>query len=81
MNLPGSGRAVDSIKKAMNRFKDEVGSYMGHTKSNPILIGDGIEQQYYALRFENATIDLDLITNSHSAEELVKGFDLKENFA
>lgn len=81
MNLSGSFSPVNSLKNSMNRFKDEVGSYVGSKLSDSTILGAGIERKTYALQFENVTLDLDLITNKHSSEQFVKGFNLKENFA
>ena len=81
MNLPGSYTSMASVQDSMSRFKDETGSYKGCKESESTFIQAGIQRKTYALQFENVTLDLDLITNEHSSEQLVKGFDLKENFA
>lgn len=81
LNLPGSFSPLTSLQNLMVRFKDETGSYKGSKELNSTHIEAGIEQKTYALQFENVTLDLDLITNEHSSEQFVKGFNLKENFA
>lgn len=81
MNQPNSFSPLVSLQNLMGRFKDETGLFQGSKELNSTPIEAGIEQKTYALLFENVTLDLDLITNQHSSEQFVKGFNLKENFA
>jgi hypothetical protein len=81
MNLTGSPTTISSVQNAMRRYQSDVGSYMGFTEMNGTKLGDGLEGKTVALHFENITLDLDLVTNTHSSEQLIQGFDLKENFA
>lgn len=81
MNLPGSYTLVDSVQDSMSRFENETGLYKGCKELESTLLQSGIQQKSYALQFEKVTLDLDLITNEHSSEQLIKGFVLKENFA
>jgi len=81
MNLPGSFTQVATVEKSMSRFENEAGRYQGCKELESSFIEEGIEQKTFKLRFENVTLDLDLISNEHSSEQFIKGFDLKENFA
>lgn len=81
MNLPGELTPIASLQHSLSRFEDETGSYKGCKEIETSKIEVGIESKTIALQFEHVTLDLDLITNKHSSEQLVKGFDLKENFA
>ncbi len=81
MNLPGSPSTIGSVQAAMNRYQTEAGSYMGCTENGGTYFGNGLEGKSVALHYENVTLDLDLITNAHSSEQMIKGFNLKENYA
>ncbi|MBI1227206.1 MAG: hypothetical protein GC192_18385 [Bacteroidetes bacterium] len=81
MNLPDEIAPVATIQHSMSRFVSETGHFKGCKELETSILEGGIERKTIALQFENVTLDLDLITNEHSSEQLVKGFDLKENFA
>ena len=81
MNFPESPATVADVQNAMSRFHHEAGSFKGFTESDATFLGEGFETKSYALHFEKVTLDLDLFTNVHSSEQLVKGFNLKENYA
>lgn len=81
MNLPGELTPIASLQNSLSRFEDETGSYKGCKEIGKSIIGAGVETRTIALQFENLTLDLDLITNEHSNEQVIKGFALKENFA
>ncbi len=81
MNLTGSFSPIASLQKLMGRFKEETGPFKGSKELRSSIIGAGLQRKTYALQFEKVTVDLDLITNEFSHEQLVKGFDLKENYA
>ena len=81
MNLPESPTTVFSVQDAMSRFQNETGSFKGVTESSVTKFGDGMEGKSVALHFENLRLDLNLITNAQTSEQLIKGFELKETFA
>ncbi len=82
MNLTGSpSTTIDSVQSTMSRYQSEAGSYMGISEKNGANLGEGFFGKTVMLHFENLTLDLELVTNTHSSEQLIQGFDLKENFA
>ncbi len=81
MNQVGSQASIASVQNAMSRYQSEVGSYIGSSERNGQNLGDGLFGKTIALHFENMTLDLDLVTNTHSSEQLIQGFELKENYA
>ncbi len=81
MNQIGSQHSIASVQNAMSRYQTELGSFMGSTERNGTSLGDGLFGKTIALHFENMTLNLDLVTNTHSSEQMIQGFDLKENFA
>jgi hypothetical protein len=81
MNLPGEVTPIASLQNSMIRFEDETGSYQGCQEIGKTKIRGGFERKTIALQFEHVTLDLDLFTNEHSSEQIIKGFALKENFA
>lgn len=81
MNLSAPLAPVTSARNTMSRFENETGIFKGLSETQSTSLNNGIERKVFALRFENVTLDLDLITNSHNSEQFIKGFDLKENYA
>ncbi len=81
INLPGSPSAINSVQNTMNRYHAEAGSFVGYTEVGGTFYGNGLEGKSVALHYENLTLDLDLVTNAHSSEQFIKGFNLKENYA
>ncbi len=81
MNLPGSPSTITVIQNAMNRYRNEAGSFQGYTELGGTYLGNGLEGKSISMHFENVTLDLDLITNQHSSEQMINGFDLKGNYA
>jgi hypothetical protein len=81
MNQVEPQASIASVQHAMSRYQTEVGSFVGSTEKNGANLGDGLWGKTIALHFENLTLDLDLVTNIHSSEQMIQGFNLKENFA
>lgn len=81
INLPSLEAPVLWVKNAMNRFSSETGDLTGFLETSAGNIRDGIESKTIELQYEHCTLDLELIRNSSTSKEYIKGFDLKANFA
>jgi len=67
---------LNAVKDLMLSFK-EVGAFLGlavvgNERLNPALI-----KETYAIRFENCTLDVDLVSNPMTQSQAVQGFQLR----
>ena len=60
----------------MNAFGEEVGRFLGLSKTSDTLLNQNHVQETYAMQFENCRLDLDLISNPVTQKQTVKGFQL-----
>ncbi len=81
MNLSNSQSPLSTIKSAMEKFKAETGGFKRLLRKNKEVLPNGLEAQTYAMQYENCTLDLDLITDHISDQQIVQGFTLTENLS
>ncbi len=79
LNQQNTRKPIRFAKKAMGKFKSQVGSYMGLLEKGTTKISDAIERKSFALQFEYCTLNLDLVTNRESNIQFVQGFDVTAN--
>jgi hypothetical protein len=81
MNLSSTQSPLPTIKSAMEQFKAETGGFKRLFRKNREVLANGLESQTYAMQYENCTLDLDLITDLVSDQQIVQGFTLTENLS
>ncbi len=79
LNQQNSQKPIRFAKRAMGKFKNQVGNYMGLLEKGTTKISDAIERRSFALQFEFCTLDLDLVTNRESNIQFVQGFNVTAN--
>ena len=79
LNQQNSQKPIRFAKRAMGKFKNQVGNYMGLLEKGTTKISDAIERRSFALQFEYCTLDLDLVTNRESNIQFVQGFNVTAN--
>ncbi len=79
LNQQNSQKPIRFAKRAMGKFKNQVGNYMGLLEKGTTKISDAIERRSFALQFEFCTLDLDLVTNRESNIQFVQGFNVTPN--
>jgi len=68
--------AVQTAKKSLLSISG-IGRFLGLTMKSKSQIDRSRERRIYAMQFENATLDLDTITNPRTRTQLVNGFNLQ----
>lgn len=66
---------LNAIKDLMLGFK-EVGAYLGLGVIGKDRLNKAIVKETYAIRFENCTLDVDLVSNTLTRSQSVQGFQL-----
>lgn len=67
--------ALIALRDLMLGFK-EVGAYLGLTVVGNERINPALIRETYAIRFENCTLDVDLVSNPRTQSQTVQGFQL-----
>jgi hypothetical protein len=67
--------AVPNVKKLMSDIQ-EAGSFLSQALVSNKSLGDNLTKKKYAIKFENCTIDLDLLSNPMTNNHTVQGFQV-----
>lgn len=76
LNKGPDDNALDTITSLMKNFKG-VGRYKGIRKKYDSLLNADHVQESFALKFENCTLDLDLVYNQTTQHQYIQGFNLR----
>lgn len=68
--------AVQTAKKSLLSIRG-IGRFLGLTMKSKSKLDPIRERRIYAMQFENATLNLDTVTNSNTSTQLVNGFNLQ----
>lgn len=79
INKQASQKPILFARKAMGKFKNEVGNYRGLFEKGRTKISDAIERRSFTLQYDHCTLDLDLVMNRESNLQFVQGFNVTEN--
>jgi hypothetical protein len=71
------GNTLQVIKDQMQAFKGEVGNFLGLSEVNKNPLNRNHVKQTFSMRFENCTLNVDLVTNPRTKTEVVQGFQLR----
>jgi hypothetical protein len=77
MNNRADSNALQNIMELMSGFKEDVGNFLGWSMVKKSLLNRSHEQQTYAMRYENCTLNVDLVANSQTRTQVVQGFQLR----
>ena len=72
-----SPNLLQTITEQMTVFKNEVGSFLGLKELKNNRLNRGHVKHTYALRFENCTLSVDLVSNTFTKTQTVQGFQLR----
>lgn len=72
-----SGNILQVIREQMHTFKGEVGNFLGLSEVNNNRLNRNHIKHTYAMRFENCTLNVDLVTNPRTKTQVVQGFQLR----
>ncbi len=76
LNKEGENNVLSAIKELMSEFK-EVGAYIGWKLTRKSPLNPSHVQRSYALRFENCTLNVDLVSNPNTKNQFIQGFDFR----
>ncbi|MEM0992733.1 MAG: hypothetical protein AAF847_12500 [Bacteroidota bacterium] len=76
LNKRSNSNLLFSVKEAMHTFKDEVGSFLGFTVLRDMGIGSDMVSRTYAIKYENCTLNVDMVLNEKTRSEYLNSFRL-----
>ena len=79
LNSPNSESPLNSAKSVMEKYRNEAGDYQSTSITHRAKLSDYLEQSTHAIKFDNCTLDLNLIEDNRASKSLLQGFDLHEN--
>lgn len=77
LNTKSRENLLNLVKEKMLNFRQEVGKLIEQTliKKSPLV--NGHIKQSYIIKYENCTLDIDLITNPNDRNQYVYTFELQ----
>ena len=68
----------ESVPNVRNLMSDvqEAGSFLGQALVSNESLGDNLTKKKYAIKFENCTVNLDLLSNMITNNHTVQGFQV-----
>lgn len=79
INSPNTEHPLNSAKTFMEKYETETGSYQGSSVIEKTQLSDNLEKSTHKLRFDNCTLDLNLISDNRACKSLLQSFDLHKN--
>lgn len=76
INKSDGSNLLKSIKEMMKNFSNEVGNFIELTITNTIPLNAALDNQSYAIRYENAVLNVDVVTNRNTRSQYIQGFNL-----
>ena len=76
LNYKSPRNVLRTVKELMAEIK-EVGAFLGQSVIDIVELSQGHTKARIALQYEHCTLDLDLVSNSFNATQVVQGFDLR----
>lgn len=73
----GNGNALQSVIELMSTFAEDVGVFLGLSPLSNQSLNDSTFKQSYALRYENCTLKVDLITSPKAKRQMIQRFQLR----
>ena len=77
INKSSGTNLLNSIKELMKTFSDQIGSFIELTITNQFPLNAALDNQTFAIKYENAILNVDLVTNRNTRSQYVQGFNLK----
>lgn len=76
IGLINKGNAFSAIKELMQTLKTEVGNFLGVSIIRDSKMTEQLMNQIYAIRYENCTLNVDVVWNKSNNLQYVKGFNI-----
>lgn len=75
INHNTNGNALSAVKDLMSNFADEAGRFLGLVPGRKQRLDDQAFRQNYALRYENCTLSVELVSHPH--RQSIQRFQLR----
>ena len=72
----GNSNLIQAIKDLVAGFK-EAGAFIGQQLIGKNPLNRNTENRRYTIRFENCTVDVELIANRHNRNQYIRGFQIR----
>ena len=76
INKNNNSNALAAVKDLMSNFADEAGRFLGLSNMGYASLGSGSIRESYALRYENCTLNVELISQANN-RQTIQGFQLR----
>ena len=76
INKNTNGNALAAVKDLMHSFTGEVGRFMGLNPLGESRLGNNAVRERYALRYENCTLNVELVSHPLANRQAIQRFSL-----
>lgn len=77
INRNAAANPLAAIKDLMNNLADDAGRFLGLNNTSNSPLGNDATRETFVLRYENCTLDVELVSNPHSNHRTIRRFDLR----
>ncbi len=68
---------LSQVKKLMKEFAEEVGTFLSIDLLSQLRLSNVLEQENFELKYENLTVNLQLVRNTKTNATIIKDFIVK----
>lgn len=68
---------LSQVKRMMKEFAEEVGTFLSIDLLNQLKLNRDLEQENFELKYENLTVNLQLVRNTRTNATIIKDFIVK----
>ena len=77
INNIGQTNALTFVKNIMNKFKNDIGHFIEQTELEILKLNESITKKIIAYKYDNAYLELEIITNKQTKSVHVQNFSLR----
>lgn len=68
---------LSQVKRMMKEFAEEVGTFLSIDLLNQLKLNRDLQQENFELKYENLTVNLQLVRNTRTNATIIKDFRVK----
>lgn len=76
LNRRNNNNGIDLVKDLMSNLK-EAGAFIGSQLKQKMTLNANHQMETHALKFENCTLDVELVRNPQTKRQSIQGFQLQ----
>ncbi len=77
MNEASEKNVLNSIKNMLKKFSADLGNFIDSKITKQLSLNAALENRTVAIRYENAVLNVNLVTNRNTRSQYIQGFDLR----